>query len=170
MTTASPMALNLVISMGMAYQNERSISPFPVTRSPTEVSAVFTFFSFTIVACLPCFGCARQTGRTPGRVQSVIGIPFLLLATLIIKMLRVYAIFVNPFSYKQKFFSNPLLFLYILLLLLPNTLTLIVWSTFDTYRNVVRKVKALVAFVSLKFLYLILEVLRAKTDKAIMRM
>ena len=39
-------------------------------------------------------------------------------------MLRVYTIFMNPYSYKQKFFSDAFLFLYISLILLPTVLIL----------------------------------------------
>ena len=59
----------------------------------------------------------------------------LILAALFIKMLRVYAIFLNPYSYKQKFFSDAFLFLYILLILLPTVLILIVWMAPDPFKN-----------------------------------
>ena len=69
-------------------------------------------------------------------ILSGIGVPSLLiLAALFVKMLRVYAIFLNPYSYKQKFFSDAYLFLYILLILLPTVLILMLWVTLDPFKN-----------------------------------
>ena len=63
---------------------------------------------------------------------SILGIsPSLILATLFVKMLRVYAIFVDPLSYKKKFYSNYALLLYIGLIVSPNALVLLLWSTID---------------------------------------
>ena len=63
---------------------------------------------------------------------SFIGIPFLLImATLFAKMLRVYLIFSDPISYKQKIFSDRFLLLYIVLFVSPNFLVLVIWSSFD---------------------------------------
>ena len=62
--------------------------------------------------------------------------PVLILAALFVKMLRVYAIFMKPFSFKQKLFSNAFLFLYISLILLPNLLILIFWIALDPFINV----------------------------------
>ena len=68
---------------------------------------------------------------------SVFGIPFLLImATLFVKMMRVYAIFENPLNYRKKFFSNPVLFLYRLLLILPNIIILVIWTAVDTYSEI----------------------------------
>ena len=66
-----------------------------------------------------------------------ISVPFvLLLAALFVKMLRVYAIFLQPFSLKQKLFSNAFLFLYIALILLPTLVILLFWMALDPFRNV----------------------------------
>lgn len=63
---------------------------------------------------------------------SILGIsPSLILATLFVKMLRVYSIFVDPFSYRKKFYSNYALLLYITLIVSPNVLVLLLWSTID---------------------------------------
>ena len=59
--------------------------------------------------------------------------PVLILAALFVKMLRVYAIFMKPFSLKRKLCSNAFLFLYISLILLP---TLIFWMALDPFKNV----------------------------------
>lgn len=51
----------------------------------------------------------------------------LIIATLTVKMLRVYIIFFKPLSYKKKLFSDPVLFLYILMLVSPTAFILILW-------------------------------------------
>ena len=62
----------------------------------------------------------------------IVGIPpSLILATILAKMIRVYAIFVRPYSFKKKLFSNYALFLYIILLISPNVLILTLWSSVD---------------------------------------
>ena len=67
-------------------------------------------------------------------VLSGISVPSVIIfASLFVKMLRVYA---NPYSYKQKFFSDVLLFLYILLISLSTVLILIVWMALDPFKNV----------------------------------
>ena len=63
---------------------------------------------------------------------SVPGIPFLLItATLFVKMLRVYLVFSDPFSFKKKLFTDRFLLLYIVLFVSPNFLVLVIWSSFD---------------------------------------
>ena len=48
--------------------------------------------------------------------SGTIGIPAsMILATIIVKMVRIYAVFLKPFSYKNKFYSNYALFIYIIL-------------------------------------------------------
>ena len=60
------------------------------------------------------------------------GIPFLLImATLFVKMLRVYIVFSDPFSFKKKLFSDHFLLLYIVLFVSPNFLVLMIWSSSD---------------------------------------
>jgi hypothetical protein len=69
-------------------------------------------------------------------ILSGVGIPcVLILASLFVKMARVYAIFVNPLSYKQRFFSNTFLFLYISLIVFPTLLILIIWMALDAFKN-----------------------------------
>ena len=64
---------------------------------------------------------------------SIFGIPSsLTLAALFVKMIRVYAIFENPFSYKKRFYSDYALLLYIIIIVSPNFLTLFLWTTVDT--------------------------------------
>ncbi len=63
-------------------------------------------------------------------------IPFsLILATIFVKMLRIYAIFQDPFSIKKKLFSDHFLFLYICLIISPTIIILIFWSATDPLVN-----------------------------------
>ena len=63
----------------------------------------------------------------------ILGIPSsLTLAALFVKMIRVYAIFENPFSYKKRLYSDYALLLYIIIIVSPNFLTLFLWTTVDT--------------------------------------
>ena len=57
----------------------------------------------------------------------------LITATLFVKMLRIYLIFFDPVSYKKKLFSDPLLFLYILILVSPSLIVLVIWSSYDPF-------------------------------------
>ena len=67
---------------------------------------------------------------------SIIGIPAsVILATLLIKMVRIYAIFLKLFSYKKKFYSNYALLIYIALIVSPNVVILILWSSIDPLSN-----------------------------------
>ena len=59
----------------------------------------------------------------------------LIFATLFVKMLRVYMIFMKPLSFKRKLLSNPALLVYILLILCPQILILLLWYAIDTYVN-----------------------------------
>ena len=70
-------------------------------------------------------------------ICSLAGIPFcLIISTLFVKMLRVYLIFYkSPSSYKKNFFSNPILFVYILILVSPTVLIFLLWGTLDTFEK-----------------------------------
>lgn len=60
------------------------------------------------------------------------GIPFpLILATILVKMLRIFAIVQKPLSYKKNFFTSYTLLLYICILLSPTILILTLWSSID---------------------------------------
>ena len=59
----------------------------------------------------------------------------LITTTLFAKMLRIYLIFCDPLSYKKKFFSDPFLFLYILLLMAPSISILLLWTASDPYKG-----------------------------------
>ena len=68
---------------------------------------------------------------------SVIGLPdVLILATLFVKMLRVYIIFSNPHSYKKNLFCTSILFLYVFFIVSPNILILTFMSALDPFFNV----------------------------------
>ena len=67
---------------------------------------------------------------------SGIGLPIpIILASVLLKMLRVYVIFIHPHSYKKKLFSDKALFVYLLIILTPNILILILWSAIDPLLN-----------------------------------
>ena len=62
-----------------------------------------------------------------------LGVPTnLMLATLIVKIVRVYRIF-SVANIKNKYQSNSILFLKILVIMIPNLVILTLWSTIDTY-------------------------------------
>ena len=66
---------------------------------------------------------------------SLEGLPSsLILATLFVKMIRVYVIFKHPFSIKKKFFSDYALLCYIIALVLPSFIILLLWSSTDALR------------------------------------
>ena len=71
---------------------------------------------------------------------SGLGLPFpLILATLLLKMLRVYMVFshpiFNPYSFRKKLCSDGVLFMLVLLLSSPTVLILTVWAILDYYSN-----------------------------------
>ena len=67
---------------------------------------------------------------------SILGLPAaLILATLFVKLLRVYAIFAKPHSYKKKFFTDYALLLYIIIIVSPNVLILLIWTSSDPLIN-----------------------------------
>ena len=74
---------------------------------------------------------------------NLIGIPGpLIVATVLIKMLRVYRIFrPNNFVRIGKLFSDPAVLCYILALQVPNVLVTLLWSTLDPYKNDVSTIK-----------------------------
>ena len=103
----------------------------------TSVTVSLSMFlgSYMMISYLPVLVFLKDTiGCYLLSWLSLAGIPFtLILATLFVKMLRVYFIFSDPFSFKKIFFSDPLLFLYILLLISPGLLILIIWSSSDPF-------------------------------------
>ena len=67
---------------------------------------------------------------------SIIGLPSsVILATLFVKIMRVYAIFQKPLSYKKKFYTDYALLLYIILIVSPALLVLIIWAAADPLIN-----------------------------------
>ena len=50
-------------------------------------------------------------------------------------MLRVYIIFLKPLSFKRKLLSNPALFVYVVLILLPQVLILLLWTAIDKFTS-----------------------------------
>ena len=68
---------------------------------------------------------------------SGLGLPYLLIFVILcLKMLRVYIIFLKPLSFKRKLLSNLALFVYVVLMVLPQVLIFLVWNTVDKYTSV----------------------------------
>ena len=66
----------------------------------------------------------------------------LILSTILIKMLRVYQIFLpNNLRRTGKFCTDPAIFCYIFLLQLPNVIVVILWSALDPYKNEFMKIQ-----------------------------
>ena len=67
---------------------------------------------------------------------SPLGLPFaLIVSALLVKMLRVYAIFSDPFSYQKKYCTDLFLFIYIVFLVSPTFLILLLWTAIDPLTN-----------------------------------
>jgi hypothetical protein len=60
----------------------------------------------------------------------------LVMATLFVKFLRIYAIFRDPFSLKKKFWNDRSLLIYIILIISPNVVILVVLVAVDPLRNI----------------------------------
>ena len=117
-----------------------------IKATSVSVSLCMFFGCYLLLLFVPTYIVEEQPGGigfiSPDVMCSVLawlscaGAPnTLITATLIVKMLRVYAIFEDPFSYRNKckrlLFHDGFLFLYIILLTLPHTVLLISWSAYD---------------------------------------
>ena len=117
-----------------------------IKATSVSVSLCMFFGCYLLLLFVPTYIVEEQPGGigfiSPDVMCSVLawlscaGAPnTLIAATLIVKMLRVYAIFEDPFSYRNKckrlLFHDGFLFLYIILLTLPHTVLLISWSAYD---------------------------------------
>lgn len=136
--------LTIVLALYLYFRNEPEIKATSVSVSLCMFAGCYFKLFF-----VPCLLVETQPERIVGEVAnficivllwfSALGIPILLiLASLFIKMVRVYVIFINPLSYK-KLCSNSFLFLYILLIMLPQLLILVLFSATDTFKNDVFK-------------------------------
>ena len=68
---------------------------------------------------------------------STIGLPSsVILATLFVKIMRIYAIFQKPLSYKHKFYTDYALLIYIIVIASPALLVLIIWAAADPVINI----------------------------------
>ena len=133
--------VTIILACYIYFRNEPEIkaTSFSVSLSMfLDCYLVLLFVPFLLIESQPD-GFLGINGDITCRILAIlcgIAVPsVLILAALFIKMLRVYAIFMNPYSYKQKFFSDAFLFLYISLILLPTVLILIVWMALDPSKN-----------------------------------
>ena len=60
----------------------------------------------------------------------------LVMATLFVKFLRIYAIFRDPFSMNKKFWNDRCLLIYIILIISPNVMILVIFVAVDPLRNI----------------------------------
>ena len=67
---------------------------------------------------------------------SIIGLPSsVILATLLVKIMRIFAIFHNPFLSNKKFYTDYALLIYIIVIVSPALLLLIIWAAADPLIN-----------------------------------
>ena len=118
------------------FRNEKEI------KATSFIVSLFMFLGcYLLLLTIPIVLTAGRLTSTPKLLNvicnmiawlSILGVPpSLILSTLFVKMLRVYALFAEPFSLKKKLYSNYALFLYIILIVSPNVLALIVWLAID---------------------------------------
>ena len=130
-----------ILAFYVYFRNEPEIKATSFSVSLSMFLGCYLLFLFVLFVLIAyqLDGCLGHNGDIICKnvlILSGIGVPsVLILAALFVKMLKVYAIFINPFSYKKKFFSDAFLFLYILLILLPTVLILILWVALDPFMN-----------------------------------
>ena len=92
--------------------------------------------NYTLLAYLPVRALGNPCIPLVWLTFSGLAVP-LILATMFVKMLRIYEIFSDPFSFqrKRRYFSNPFLLLYVLMLVCPSFVVLLVWSTYDSHTS-----------------------------------
>ena len=120
-----------VFALYIHFRNEPEIKATSVT-----VSLSMFFSCYILISYLPllvidpsfAFHCHLLVWLSLG------GVPLpLITATLLTKILRIYVIFCDPFSYKKKFYTDKFIFLYIMLLVSPSTFILVLWSSCDPH-------------------------------------
>ncbi len=121
--------VTIVFILYLYYRKEPEIKATSVTVSLSMFLACYMLMLYTP---LQAINAIDNTHCQALNWLSLCGIPFpLIMATVFAKMLRVYLIFSDPLSYKKKFFSDPFLFMYILLLVSPSFFVLVIWSSYD---------------------------------------
>ena len=129
--------ITVVLILYVLFRNEPEIKATSVTISLSMFVGCYLLLSFILVLLVKAYPDMRVAVPHSATCHFVAwlggtGIPFpLILATILVKMLRVYAIVQNPLSYKKKFFTDSALLFYIVLLISPNIFILILWSSFD---------------------------------------
>lgn len=132
---------------------------FIYLRKEPEIKA--TSFSITIFMFLSCYMfilylsllTLEEHLTVPSKYHNVIcfarswlnvlSIPgSLLIVTILIKMLRIYRIFLTTnFNRAGRFFSNIAVVCYILLLQIPNIIIMLLWSVVDPYHNIIKRAR-----------------------------
>ncbi len=123
--------ITTVFTLYICFRKEPEIRATSVT-----VSLCMFLGSYILIVYLPLLVVEPTTDVHCNLLAwlSLCGIPFvLILATLFAKILRVYFILSDPFSFKEKLFSDPFLFLYILLLISPSLVILLIWLISDPF-------------------------------------
>ncbi len=129
--------VTVIFVLYLLFRNEREIKVTSVPISIIMFLGCYLQLSYIPVLLVKSYPDSRVAVPHIVTCQFVAwlggtGISFpLILATVLMKMLRVYAIIQNPFSFKKKFFTDYMLLFYIALLLSPTILILTLWSSID---------------------------------------
>ena len=129
--------ITVVLILYVLFRNEPEIKATSVTISLSMFVGCYLLLSFILVLLVKAYPDMRVAVPHSATCHFVAwlggtGIPFpLILATILVKMLRVYAIVNKPLSYKKKFFTDSALLFYIFSLISPNIFFLLLWSSLD---------------------------------------
>ena len=140
--------VTLIFALYVYFRKEPEIKATSVSVSISMFAGCYMLISFSLLLVADDqMGLSDKESVTSNMIcflltwLSALGLPFvMILATLFVKMLRVYIIFCSPTSYRKRFFSNTSLMLYIVLIMSPNILLLTAWSAVDPCRSYTREV------------------------------
>ena len=120
--------VTIVFILYIFFRNEPEIKATSVTVSLSMFLGCYVLIAYMLLQVTNTPHCFLLLWVGLGGIS----LP-LIVATLLAKILRVYLIFYDPLSFKKKLFSDPFLFLYILLLVSPNLFILVLWSSYDPF-------------------------------------
>ena len=138
--------VTVIFVLYLLFRNEPEIKATSVPISISMFLGCYLLLSYTPVLLVKAYPDSRVAVPHAATCHFIAwlggtGIPFpLILATILAKMLRVYAIIQRPLSYKKKLFTNYMLLLYIILMLFPTVLILTLWSSIDPLILVMSKI------------------------------
>ena len=135
--------ISIILFLYIYFRNEKEIKATSFTISLCMfLGCYLIFLSLLIYLVVIGFRRSQQFSKSLGHGCmllawfSILGLPpSLILAALFVKMLRVYTIFLNPLSYKKRLYSNYALLFYIFLIVSPNALVLLLWTSIDPFIN-----------------------------------